>query len=74
MAKGERALAGLLDLEREGESPLTTSCLRAEKKPCFFSIFDQSFHGKESLFRCLGDEETKRMRGGKSDYRREREW
>ena len=35
---GERVRAGLMEREREGESPRTTSSLRAEKKPCFFSI------------------------------------
>lgn len=35
---GEGGLAGLLDREREGENPRTISSLRAERKPCFFSI------------------------------------
>ena len=38
---GDPVRAGLLAREREGESPRTTSSLRAEKKPCFFSIFSE---------------------------------
>lgn len=37
-AMGEPDLAGLLERERDGESPRTTSSFRAEKNPCFFSI------------------------------------
>lgn len=40
---GEPVLAGLVERERErereGERPLTTSSFKAEKKPCFFSIW-----------------------------------
>lgn len=36
---GDIDRAGLAARDREGLRPRTTSCLRAEKKPCFFSIF-----------------------------------
>lgn len=36
---GDIDRAGLPARDREGLRPRTTSCLRAEKKPCFFSIF-----------------------------------
>lgn len=35
---GDGLLAGLLDLDLDGESPRTTSSFSAEKKPCFLSI------------------------------------
>lgn len=35
---GEAVRAGLLERERDGERPRTTSSLRAEKKDCLFSI------------------------------------
>lgn len=47
---GEAVRAGLVERERErereGERPRTTSCLRAEKKPCFFSIEEEDQKGK----------------------------
>lgn len=36
---GDPDRAGLLARDRDGLRPRTTSSLRAEKKPCFFSIF-----------------------------------
>lgn len=35
---GEPERAGLVARERDGLRPRTTSSLRAEKKPCFFSM------------------------------------
>lgn len=50
---GETVRAGLVEREREGESPRTTSSLRAEKKPCFFSIWkDQE---RESVKKRIGN-------------------